>query len=31
LDQLIKNSIEKAEEFIWASQLKFLWEDTATD
>ena len=26
LDGLIKANIEKPEEFIWASQLKFYWE-----
>ena len=31
LDQLIKNNIQRAEEFIWAAQLKFCWEDVSTD
>ena len=31
LDMLIKNNIERVEEFIWASQLKFIWEDSSTE
>ena len=31
LDQLIKNNIERAEEFTWAAQLKFYWEDVSND
>jgi hypothetical protein len=31
LDYLIKSNIQRAEEFAWASQLKFFWEDTPSD
>lgn len=31
LDQLIRSNIQRPEDFIWASQLKFYWEDTAAD
>lgn len=31
LDYLIKKNIQRAEEYAWASQLKFFWEDTQTD
>lgn len=31
MDQLIRANIERAEEFIWASQLKFFWEEASND
>lgn len=31
LDYLIKNNIGRAEEYPWASQLKFFWEETSTE
>lgn len=31
LDLLIKSNIQRSEEFPWASQLKFFWEDTPSD
>ena len=31
LDLLIKSNIQRSEEYSWASQLKFFWEDTPSD
>jgi hypothetical protein len=31
LEQLIRSNIQRAEEFTWASQLKFFWEETSND
>lgn len=31
LDLLIRSRIQRAEEYPWASQLKFFWEDTPSD
>jgi hypothetical protein len=31
LDFLIKSNVQRSEEYPWASQLKFFWEDTPSD
>lgn len=31
LDFLIKNNVERPEDYAWVSQLKFFWEDTPAD
>jgi hypothetical protein len=31
LDHIIKNNIQGPEEYSWASQMKFFWEDTPND